>query len=165
MLRADRPSPGLRPVLALCLMLGLSLWMAGCSLVAPKYERPTVSVASIQLVGGNFLQQNFLVKLNVQNPNDRALPVTSLHVELNALGDRIASGVSSRAFVVPAHGDTQFDMTITANMALALLKLAGRTDKHSDSIDYEMTGGASIDLPFLRDLPFHQTGSFSLHGP
>jgi hypothetical protein len=27
-----------------------------------------------------------------------------------------------------------------------------------------MSGAASIDLPFLRDLPFHQTGSFSLEG-
>jgi hypothetical protein len=37
-------------------------------------------------------------------------------------------------------------------------------DQHADSIDYEVSGAASIDLPFLRDLPFHQTGSFSLNG-
>jgi LEA14-like dessication related protein len=29
--------------------------------------------------GGNFLQQNFLVKFQVQNPNRRALPVSGLH--------------------------------------------------------------------------------------
>jgi hypothetical protein len=55
-------------------------------------------------------------------------------------------------------------VTITANMALALLKLSQAADKHSDSIDYEMTGAANIDLPFMRDLPFHQSGSFSLRG-
>jgi len=49
-------------------------------------------------------------------------------------------------------------------MALALLKLANRTDQHADSIDYEVSGSASIDLAFLRDLPFHQTGSLSLKG-
>jgi hypothetical protein len=52
-------------------------------------------------------------------------------------------------------------MTITANMALALLKLAANKDRHSDSIDYELTGGASMDLPFLHDVPFHQSGSFA----
>lgn len=140
----------------------LLLFLAGCSLVAPKFEKPQISVASVELKGGNFLQQNFLVKLNVQNPNDRSLPVTSLHVELNVDGERIASGTSSRAFVVPAHGDTQFDMDITANVALVLLKLAGRKDQHADLIAYDMTGGASLDLPFLRDLPFHQHGSFAL---
>jgi LEA14-like dessication related protein len=137
----------------------------GCSLVAPKLERPEVSVASIELVSGNLFQQNFLVKLELQNPNSRALPVTGLHVELNVAGERLASGVSNRPFVVPAQGTTQFDMTITANVALALLKLSQRGDSHSDSIDYDLTGSASIDLPFLRDLPFHQRGSLSLRAP
>jgi hypothetical protein len=41
-----------------------------------------------------------------------------------------------------------------------LLKFADRANAHADSIDYDLTGGASIDLPFLRNLPFHQSGSF-----
>jgi LEA14-like dessication related protein len=147
------------------LLLAFTAWAAACSLVAPKFERPTVTVVSIELIKGSFLQQNFLVKMNVQNPNDRALPVTSVHADLSVAGERVASGVSSRAFVVPAQGATDFDMTITANMALALLKLSQRTDKHSGSIDYDMTGTARIDLPFVRDLPFHQNGSFSLRAP
>jgi LEA14-like dessication related protein len=133
---------------------------AACSALAPKFEKPDISVAGVELVGGNLLQQNFAVKLNIHNPNKRAVPVTSVHVELMISGDKVASGVNTRPFVVPAGGETQFDMTITANMALALLKYAGRTDKQSDSIDYDLVGGASIDLPFLRDLPFRQSGSF-----
>ena len=156
------PQPVRPPLL---LVLAVSAVFAGCSLLAPKFEKPQLSVASIELTGGNLLQQNFLVKLNIQNPNDRTLPVTRLHVELNVGGVQVATGVNAQAFVVPAHGETQFDMNITANMALALLKLAGRKDSHGDSIDYDMTGGASLDLPFLRDLPFHQSGSFALTLP
>ena len=145
--------------------LGLSLaaWIAACSLVAPNFEKPNLSVVSIELVSGTLLQQNFLVKFNIQNPNDRTLPVPGLHAELNVAGERLASGVSNRAFVVPALGTADFDMTITANMALALLKFTQRTEPHSDSIDYEVTGAASVDLPFLRNVPFHQSGSFSPH--
>jgi hypothetical protein len=55
-------------------------------------------------------------------------------------------------------------MMITANMALALLKLGHVMDQHADSIAYDVSGAASVDLPFLHDLPFHQTGSFSLKG-
>jgi len=33
-------------------------------------------------------------------------------------------------------GQSEFDMTISANMAMALLQLANR---HADSIDYEVT--------------------------
>ena len=91
--------------------------------------------------------------------------MTSLHAELTVGGDKFASGVTNRSFVVPAHGATQFDMTITANMAMALLKLGQKSGQQSDSIDYDMTGAANIDLPFMRDLPFHQSGSFALHLP
>jgi LEA14-like dessication related protein len=138
--------------------LTLLLWIA-LAACAPKFERPNVAVVGIEMQGGNFLQQNFLVKFQVQNPNDRALPVSGLHAELNVGGQRIASGVSNRAFVVPPMGQSEFDMTITANMAAAVLQLANR---HADSIDYEVTGAANLDLPFMHDLPFHQTGSFSL---
>jgi LEA14-like dessication related protein len=147
------------------MLLAFALGTAGCSLLAPKFERPTLSVASVAMVSGNLFQQNLLVTFDIQNPNDRALPVTSLHAELTVGGDRFASGVTNRAFVVPAHGATQFDMSITANMAMALVKLGQKSGQHSDSIDYDMTGAASIDLPFMRDLPFHQSGSFPLRLP
>jgi hypothetical protein len=47
---------------------------------------------------------------------------------------------------------------------MALLKLTDKANQHADSIDYELTGAASIDLPFLRNLPFRQSGSFKLKG-
>ena len=148
---------------ALTCMLACTLVVAACSLVAPKFNRPNISVVSIELRSGNLLQQNFAVKLNVQNPNDRALPVSGLHVELSVGGVEIASGVSDHAFVVPAFGESEFDMTIKANLGAALLKLANRMDQHADSVDYDLKGAASLDLPFMRDLPFHQTGTFSLN--
>jgi LEA14-like dessication related protein len=146
------------------LAVACMLCFAACSLVTPKFNRPNVSVTSIELRSGNLLQQNFAVKLNIQNPNAQALPVNGLHVALSVGGEQIASGVSGRAIVVPAFGESEFDLTIKANLALAVLKLANKMEQHSDSVDYDLTGAASIDLPFLRDLPFHQTGSFSLKG-
>jgi len=141
--------------LVLCLLM---LCAAGC---APKFERPILTVSSVELQRGNLFQQSFLVKFQVQNPNDRALPVQGLHAELDVGGQRIASGVSNRAFVVPPLGQSEFDMTITANMAAALLQLA---NQHADTIAYDLSGSANLDLPFLREVPFHQTGSFSLKG-
>ena len=141
-----------------------ALYFAACSLVTPKFNRPNVSVVSIELRSGNLWQQSFAVKLNVQTPNTRALPVRGLHVEINVGGDEVASGVSDHAFIVPPFGESEFDMTIKANMALAVLKLSHKLDQHADSVDYDLTGAASIDLPFLRDLPFRQTGSLSLKG-
>ena len=53
----------------LCLLM---LCAAAC---APKFERPVLTVSSVELQHGNLFQQSFLVKFQVQNPNDRELPV------------------------------------------------------------------------------------------
>jgi LEA14-like dessication related protein len=143
-------------------IFALTVCLGACSLMAPKFNRPNVTVISIELRGGNLLQQNFAVKLNIQNPNDRPLPVHGLHAELNVGGEQIASGISDRAVVIPAFGESEFDLTISANLALALLKLADRANQHADSIEYDLSGVASLDLPFLRNLPFHQSGTFKL---
>ncbi len=137
--------------------------LVACAAIAPKFEKPNLSVANIEMLNGNFLQQNFKVTFKIQNPNDRALPVNGLRAQLKVNGESIASGVSNHAFVVPALGESEFDMTITANMALALLKFANKTDQKS-AVDYDLVGNVSIDLPFLRDLPFTQHGSFALNG-
>jgi len=137
--------------------------LAACSALTPRFEKPEVSVAGLELAGGNLLQQNFVVKSNIHNPNDRELPVTSLHADLTVGGEHVASAVNNHAFVVPAQGTTQFDMTLTANLGLALLKLSQRPDGGSAPIEYDVTGSASLDLPFLHDLTFHQKGSFAWH--
>jgi LEA14-like dessication related protein len=149
--------PRLTKIIALTLALG------ACSLFTPKFERPNITVIGIELRSGNLLQQKFAVKLNIQNPNDRALPVHGLQAQLNIGGQEIATGVSDRAVTVPAFGESEFDMTINANLALALLKLADKANG-SDSIEYEIRGEASIDLPFLHSLPFRQTGALKLNG-
>jgi len=142
------------------LLILLSLFLAACT---PHFEKPTVSVVGVQLQGGNLFQQNFLVTLKVHNPNNRVLPVSRLSADLRTDGEAIASGESNGAFKVPALGDADFGVSVKANMALLLVQLAKRHDDRSDQIDYDVTGVVSLDLPFLRSLPFHQNGAFSWH--
>jgi LEA14-like dessication related protein len=153
-------SRGLRvSVVFACLAL-----LEACSLFAPKFERPNLQVVGIQMLDGNFFQQNFLVRLKIQNPNNRALPVNGLGADLTIAGEKFASGVSNRAFTVEAFGESEFEMTVSANMAVGLLKLLAKNDNKLEAIDYDLSGKVSIDLPFMRSIPFHQNGSYSLKG-
>ena len=151
---------GARRLLALIAVLAV----AACSLVAPAYERPEVTVIGIQLAGGNLLQQKFRVSLQVHNPNRRTLPVRDVHAELRVAGESVATALTEQPFVVPARGTTDFDMNLSVNMAGLLFKLAAQRDRRVDAIDYELTGMADVDLPFVHSLPFRQDGSYSLRG-
>jgi LEA14-like dessication related protein len=145
------------------LLFAISLLVSACSLFVPRFEKPTVTVAGIQFTGGNLLEQHFRVTLTVQNPNDRALPVKHLLAQLRSGGEEVASGESTQAFIVPAMGTANLDLTITANIALALLLTAKHKQDHS-AVDYEVSGVVDVDLPFLRTIAFHQTGNFGLGG-
>lgn len=147
----------------LWLLVCLTL-LSACSLFNPKLERPTVTVASVQLRAGNLLEQTLTVKLHIENPNDRALSVRGLHAEVTLYGDTIAIGDSEREFSVPALGQTDFDMAIRTNLMLALAKIGDRANRHEDNLNYELNGEAKVDFGLTRTLRFHYDGSLSLKG-
>jgi hypothetical protein len=43
-----------------------------------------------------------------------------------------------------------------------VLKLAAKGQQHGGSLSYEVNGAASVDLPFMSNIPFRQTGSLPL---
>ncbi len=65
-------------------------------------------------VGGH-LQPAVPGRVNVENPNDRELPIKGIDYKLFLEGDSFAEGVSNKPFTVPAQGDTDFDMTVRTN--------------------------------------------------
>jgi LEA14-like dessication related protein len=90
----------------------LALGLSSCSLFIPKLEKPTLSVVNVQLLKGDLWHQELKVRMRVQNPNDRQLPVKGLSYELEVDGQEFAHGMSGDSFVVPAHGEAEFDLSV-----------------------------------------------------
>ena len=99
--------------------------------------------------------------MKVRNPNDIELPVNGLDVDIELADEPFAHGVSAREFVVPARGEAEFDMLVTANAATALLKIAG-ADRKTDSIDYKLKGKLSTKIGLLRTIPFEESGTLPI---
>ncbi|HMA11559.1 MAG TPA: LEA type 2 family protein, partial [Steroidobacteraceae bacterium] len=109
--------------------------LAGCAYT--RLEKPKLEVVDVQLLKGDLLQQQLKLRMRVQNPNDRELPVRGITYELAVAGEAFAHGESERNFVVPALGSAEFDVNVTANAATALLKiLAG--GRKLESVDYRL---------------------------
>jgi LEA14-like dessication related protein len=136
------------------------LVLAACA--ATRFETPELQVVNIELQRGELFDQRFKVRLRVQNPNDRALPVKGIDATMDLNGEEFAHGVAGEAFTVPAHGEAEFDMLLSANMAGAILKLVSglRDGKVPDSLDYRVRGKLSLSSGLLRSIPFEETGSF-----
>jgi LEA14-like dessication related protein len=143
-------------------LLALAVLASGCSLFVPKLETPKLSVVNLELQKSDLWEQRMKVRMRVENPNDRPIPVKGLTVALEVQGQELAHGVSGASFNVPALGEAEFDMNMTANMAGALLKLLGSGKQLGDSVDYRLSGKLSLSEGLLRSIPFEDRGSFKL---
>ncbi len=137
------------------------LGLAGCAAIPTDLKTPEVSFVSLRAVDASVFEQRLEVRMKVRNPNTIELPVNGLDVDLELAGEHFANGTSAREFVVPALGEAEFDMNVTANAMTALLKIAG-TERKSKEIDYRLKGKLSTRLGLLRTIPFEETGSVPL---
>jgi LEA14-like dessication related protein len=138
----------------------LLLGLAGCSLLVPKLQAPQLSVVGVELQRGALWQQKLKVRMHVDNPNDRMLPIKGITYSLDVNGQEFAHGESAASFVVPALGEAEFDMNMTANMAGTLISLL----RHGTNanVEYHLVGKISLSEGLLRSVPFDQHGTFSL---
>jgi LEA14-like dessication related protein len=144
-------------VLAAALVLTVSL--GGCSVFVPKLEAPQLSILDVQLLKSDLWHQELKVRLQVRNPNNRSLPVKGITYSLDVDNQEFAHGQSGASFVVPALGEAEFDMSVSANMASMVIKLLGQ---RANRIDYHLRGRVALSQGLLRSIPFDEHGSFQL---
>jgi LEA14-like dessication related protein len=139
----------------------VALALAGCSALVPKLETPRLSVVALELKKSDLLAQHLTVRMRVDNPNDRALPVKGLTYTLDVAGEQFAQGSADESFTVPALGETEFDMSVSADMAGAILRLL----RHGlgSEIEYRIAGKVELARGFVRSVPFEQRGTFRLN--
>jgi LEA14-like dessication related protein len=137
------------------------LMVIACSSLSPQFKSPQLDVVEIHVLKGDLLHQQLRVRMHAQNPNDVALAVRSITYEMEVAGEAFAQGKSERPFTVPAHESAEFDISVSANVAGALLRLLMGGGK-LDAVDYRLHGKVSLASGFLRSIPFDKKGVFKL---
>jgi LEA14-like dessication related protein len=142
------------------LLLACMPWFVGCAAL-PKFEAPKLSVVALKMQGGDFFSQRLQVRLRVFNPNSRELPISGIAYRIEINDTEIGNGSTAAPFTVPAMGEAEFDMQITANLAGALGKLLSRKNS-SEDLAYRLVGDVSLSSGFLRRIPFDERGNVKL---
>jgi LEA14-like dessication related protein len=135
--------------------------LAGCSAFAPKLETPKLTLVSIGMMSADIFNQQFRVRMHVQNPNDRDLPVKGLEYELFLEGDSFAEGTSNKPFVIPALGETEFDLTVRTNFVSSIGRLVSRLNGRTQ-VQYTFEGKVLTDIGMFKKVPFQESGSVDL---
>jgi LEA14-like dessication related protein len=130
--------------------------LAGCSML-PRLEAPKLSVISLRMQSADILSQRLQLRMRVLHPNARDLPLNRIEVNDAQLGQ----GLTNTPFVVPAMGEAEFDVQVTANLAGALARLLMRRESQ-DSLEYRLVGEVALSSGFLRRIPFDERGRVRL---
>jgi LEA14-like dessication related protein len=129
----------------------------------PRLETPKLSVVNVQILKSSIWQQQLRVRMHVDNPNDRALPIKGLTYVLEVNEQEFAHGQSAASFVVPALGEAEFDTNVTANLAGTLIAMLGHgSDALGQNVVYHLSGKVFLSEGLLRSVPFDQHGTFKL---
>ncbi|MCO5785353.1 hypothetical protein DHB74_03165 [Pseudomonas sp. G11-1] len=132
----------------------------GCAVFDRSYTEPEVHLANVEMLKSNLWEQSFRLRLRVDNPNDRNLPVRGMHYQVYLNNMRLATGVTDRAFDVPAYGTEYFDVTVRSNIwrhLSDLLKLV----EHQKPIDYRIEGHISTGLFLSPKLTLREEGTIN----
>jgi LEA14-like dessication related protein len=151
---------GLRPRRVLRLLPGLAVLLSACAVM--HLQAPDITPTAVELTDVQLNEQRFKVTLHVQNPNDRALPIKYVKCALQVEGVEVGRGESVTAFNVPAHGETDFDMIVTTNIASSVPDLLVRVARGGQLPSYRLSGTVNPDIAYLPPIPFSKSGQITL---
>lgn len=145
-----------RALVAAC----LGVLLSACAAL-PRLEAPKLSVVGITMQRADVFSQRLLVRMRVLNPNARDLPVRGITYRIEVNDAQLGQGSTNEPFLVPALGETEFDVQVTTNLAGTLARLLLR-DGAQDTLEYRLAGEVALSSGFLRRIPFDERGSVKL---
>ncbi|SEE54590.1 LEA type 2 family protein [Pseudomonas coleopterorum] len=148
-------SIGLLSVLALT---GCATWFTG------NYEDPKVHLVKVEVVKANLLQQRFILRFRIDNPNRRSLPVRGMSYSVRLEDMLLSEGETSDWFSVAGRSGEYYEVPVRTNLWQHVRELS-KLLKHPDRpIRYELRGELRTGVLFGHDVVLNHTGEINARG-
>ncbi len=134
--------------------------LSGCAGLPSGMQPPAVTLADLGVANAGLFEQQFSLRLRIQNPNPDELKIDGIAFELEIAGQPFAKGVGNQAIAVPRYGSAF--MTVEAVTTLGgLLKQFGRLiEGRKSAFNYRIKG--VLSMAGGPRVPFDETGEFDL---
>jgi LEA14-like dessication related protein len=138
--------------------LVIAALLAGCAGLPPGMQPPSVTIADFGVGNAGLFEQQFNLRLRIQNPNPEDFKVDGIAFDLEINGQPFAKGVGNQTVTVPRYG-SGFIVAEAVSTLGGLLKQFGRlADGNKAVFKYRIKGQLSI-AGGMR-VPFEETGEF-----
>ena len=135
--------------------------LTACASLTTDREPPQISLSNVRVLGVTLLEQQYVLTMRIQNPNEHPLHISGLSFELDINGEKFANGVSNKKVTIPGYGQGTLDVTGTSTLA-GLLRQLSELERMQE-LKYELKGKVKIaDIPV--PVPFKYEGVVPLSG-
>lgn len=137
----------IRRISRAAIVLGLMSALAGCSTwFSADFEDPQVQLTKVEIIKARLLEQQFLLRFRVDNPNERSLPVRGLVYTVHLNDIELASGESSGWLTVPAHSHEYYEIPVQTNLWRHMKYIVRLLEKPDKPIAYRLDGQLKTGL-------------------
>ncbi|WP_341303336.1 LEA type 2 family protein [Pseudomonas sp. TMP25] len=146
-------------ILSLMMLFGLISGLGGCSsLSSGDFKDPEVRLVNVDVVKAKLLEQQFMLRFRIDNPNSFSLPVRGLDYAVYLNQVKLAEGESNASFTVPAHGHHSFNVPVRTNLWRHLRQIVKALEKPDEPIPYRFQGAVKTGWLFGRSVHMSRNG-------
>jgi LEA14-like dessication related protein len=144
--------------IAIIFLLGLFSGLSGCSWFAGDLQDPSVELMKVDVVKAKLTEQEFLLHLRLDNPNDSDMPIRGLTFTLYLNDIKLADGEADVWTTVPANGHRTLKVPLRTNLWRHLKPIAKMLEKHDQPIRYRFYGVADTGVVFGSSVHLERNG-------
>ncbi|MGH8433898.1 MAG: LEA type 2 family protein [Pseudomonas sp.] len=146
-------------IISLLMFFGLFSGLAGCSTwLTGDFTDPDVRLIKVDVIKAKLLEQQFVLRFRIDNPNSVSLPVRGLDYSVYLNDLKLAEGESDVWFTVPANGHQVFEVPVRTNLWRHLKPIVKLLDHPDQPIRYRLQGEVKTGLLFGRSVHLKRNG-------
>jgi LEA14-like dessication related protein len=132
--------------------------LAGCAGLPPGMQPPSVTIADFGIGNAGFFEQQFNLRLRIQNPNSEEFKIDGIAFDLDINGQPFAKAVGNQTVAVPRYGSGFMQAEAVSTLG-GLIRQFGRfVEGNRATFKYRIKGVLSIANGGR--VPFEETGEF-----
>lgn len=149
----------IKRISAMVVLLSLLSGLAGCSTwFSSDFQDPRVQLKNVEIIKARLLEQQFMLRFRIDNPNEQSLPVRGLVYTVHLNDVELASGESSGWATVPAHGFEYYEVPIHTNLWRHMKYVVRLLEKPDRPIAYRLDGELKTGLMLGRRVHISTNG-------
>jgi LEA14-like dessication related protein len=140
----------------------VSALLAGCAGLPPGMQAPSVTIADLGAGDAGLFEQQFNLRLRIQNPNPDEFKIDGIAFDLDINGQSFAKGVGNQLVTVPRYGSAFMSVEAVTTLGSSLSFLIRQFGRFVESnrviFKYRIRG--VLNIAGGSRVPFEETGEF-----